>query len=108
MALFFLVVVMMVVMTAVMVVLMAGTVVVMMVLTVLFVVPVALTFVVCMMKFFHIWCVFLMQRYWKVSATGLQMSRGPRCRMSDADEPQPATVRAITCDCGATTEVSGQ
>ncbi len=73
MVLFFLVVVMVVVLVPAMVMLfMAVTVVIMMV---LFVVSMALTFVVCMMKFFHIWCVFLMQRYWKVSATGLQMSQ---------------------------------
>ena len=76
MALFFLVVVMVVMLVPAEVMLfVAVTVVAVMVLTVLFVVSVALTFVVCMMWFFHIWCVFLMQRYWKVSATGLQMSQ---------------------------------
>ena len=45
------------------------------VLTMVFVVPVALTVLVCMMMFIHIWCVFLMQRYRKDSATGLQMSQ---------------------------------
>ena len=45
------------------------------VLTMVFVVCVALTVLVCMMMFIHIWCVFLMQRYGMVSATGLQMSQ---------------------------------
>lgn len=124
MALFFLVVVMVVMLVPAEVMLfVAVTVVVMMVLTVLFVVSVALTFVavvavvmifvgsvmvlfvvsmaltfvVCMMKFFHIWCVFLMQRYWKVSATGLQMSQGQRCRRSRAEVSQVSKKRR-TCD----------
>lgn len=62
-----------------------------------FVVHVALTVVVCMMKFFHIWCVCLMQRYWKVSATRLQMSRGQRRRRSHAEVSQVCKKRQ-TCD----------
>ena len=48
----------------------------MVVLTVLFVMSVALTFGICIMMFFHIWCVFLMQRYGKVSATVLHSFSG--------------------------------
>ena len=88
---------MMMLVTAVVMLFVAVTVVVVMVLTVLFVEPVALTFVVCMMKYFHIWCVFLMQMYGKVSATGLQMSRGQRRRRSRAEVSQVCKKRR-TCD----------
>ena len=106
MAIFFLMVVMVMLVTVLTMVFVVGvalTVMVMVVvpvavtMMVLFVVPVALALVVFMMMFIHIWCVFLMQRYGMVSATGLQMSRGQRRRRSRAEVSQVCKKRR-TCD----------